>query len=245
MRKRGRFFYTHKLAVLNTLLMLFVLAYDPRWLKPYANHKALSFYLGVLVLVGLFLEFAGIWYKTRFIYSHTGAKERKVPSWLQVLFFPRFIISGGVAAFALSGLGWLDKSDFLLLLLAGYAAVKEFWVRATLMNPENASGDRRGPVMTVLAEGMLVASMIISYIALWQLFLWDNEKLMYLIQNPINFGFVALLFGVVLLSLETPYLVEVAMRTQFTRRRWGGLFTLLLPVAALLAQLYRMGHLNF
>jgi hypothetical protein len=245
MRKRGRFLYTHKLAALNVLLMVFILGYDPRWLKHMNSDFAFMFYAGVLVLVSLFLEFAGIYFKTRFIYSHTGAKEKKIPALLQLLFFPRVFISGASMAFAFSGLGWLQKSDFILLIIAAYATGKEFWVRATLVSPENAPSDRRSEATTLVSEMMLFLYMVVLYMAFWQIFLWDNDKLLYLIKNPINFGFVVAAFGLVLFSVQLPYLVEIAMRTQYTRRRWGALFTMMLPIAALLAQLYRLGHMNF
>lgn len=245
MRKRGRFLYTHKLAALNVLLMLFFLAYDPRWLKPLNNNVPFMFYAGVLVLVALFLEFAGIYFKTRFIYSHTGAKEKKVPLLLQILFFPRLLIAGAAMAMAFSGLGWLQKSDFILLILAAYGTAKEFWVRSTLVSPENAPSDRRGEGTTLMSEVMLFVYMAVLYMAFWQMFLWENEKILYLIKSPVNFGFTAAIFGLILFSVQLPYLVEIAMRTQYTRRRWGALFTMILPVTALLAQLYRLGHLNF
>lgn len=234
--------YVNKVLVLNLILGTLFFALDPRWLHEVESlgSEDFGYFFGVAVLLGLFFEFAALHYKSRFIYSRTGARDRKIPLYIALSFFPRFVISGVVIMFAFRSMGLLEGSDFMLLLIALYAAVKEFWVRSRFMKPEDAQGGRDSLAKRRMADLFFLISVLTIYATIWEVYLLPSHHLLLLMLNPPNWIIVGILAYIMVYSLEMPYLLEEQMVGRSRRRRIFSLITVAIPALGVVFQFARM-----
>ena len=240
MSKLGHFLYTHKLIVLNVFLAGFVAALDPRWLKDFPDTPEINYYIGVCIMALLFFEFASIHYLARFIYSFPRNLQRKFPWYIGISFVPRVLVSSGLALLVLSAMGVLTNSDFFLLLIVFYAATKEFWVRSFLFNTDREKTKRPTWAMMWIAGFMFFLFIAGSYFSMWLVYLWEHQRVMYLLLDPVNWAWDVLIILLITISLEVPYLYEEWIRDKKRSHKILAVCSVLLPVLAFLFTLYRM-----
>lgn len=244
MKKIGTFFYVQKVFFFNLLFALFVVGTDMFFLKWLPDTPEFSYYFGVLILVGVFFDFAGIYYKTQLLYSFSFNHDRKIPFYFGLTFLPRLVFNGLIILLAISAMGWLKSSDFWLLPATILASVKEFWVRSTLLNPQDARGERIGAGKIWLGEILLFLSMCISYLGLWFVYLKDADKMLLKAMYPKNYPFVAIIFALFLLAWQLPNLLEEYFRNKHRGQKIFALISLILPVLAILFVFFKRGFLD-
>lgn len=243
MNKFSHFLYTHKLIVLNALLAAFIAAFDPGYLKGLPDNPEFNYYLGVGLVVLLFFEFAGIYYKSRFIYSFEHTTHRKIPLYFGLSFFPRLLVAGGLAILVLRAMGALEVSDFFLIPIILYATLKEFWVRAELLETKRERNPRPSKFKVWVGEVMLFLFFAGAYTAVWEIFLLENPRVLYLLLDPINWAFDLIGFALILFSMEIPFYYEEAVREKPATQKLMAQLSLILPVLAFLFVLYRLNFL--
>lgn len=245
MSKTSHFFYQNKIIIFNLLLTAFLVGFNPEWTQLLPDTTQINYYLGVFFLFGLFMEFAGIYYKSRFIFSFFDSLQRKVPPYIGWTFLPRIMVSGALATLALDAMNALEITDFFLIPITLYAVLKEFWVRNMLLRTERETQYSRPPAWkTILGEIFLFLFIAIGYLSIWRVYLFENPRIKYLVLSPINWIFVALGFLAVLLCLEMPHYWEQHLRTKPRSVKILSLISVILPTLGLLAQLYMIGFVR-
>lgn len=243
MNRFGHFLYTHKLIVLNVLLTGFIVGLDPRVLVDIPDTPEFNYYIGVCIMGLLFFEFAAIHYLSRFIYSFPRNLQRKLPWYIGISFVPRVLVSSGLALLVLSAMGVLTDSDFYLLLIIVYAATKEFWVRSFLFNADRKKTKRPSRIMNWAGAIMFFLFIAGSYFSLWEVYLYEHQRIMYLFLNPINWAWDILIFMVIIVSLEVPYLYEEWIREKKRSHKVLAVCSVLLPILGFVFTLYRLSYL--
>lgn len=245
MSKFSHFLYLNKIIIFNLLLTVFLVGVDPEWTQLLEDTPQLDYYLGVVFLFGLFLEFAGIYYKSRFLFSFYDTLQRKTPWFIGWTFVPRVLVSGALATLALDSMGALEISDFFLIPIALYAVMKEFWVRNKLLNTDRESQGKRPPAWkTILGEIFIFLFIAIGYLSIWRVYLLEHPRIKYMVLSPINWVFVGLGFLGVILCLEMPHYWEQHLRTKPRSVKILSLLSVILPTIGLLVQLYLMGFVR-
>lgn len=232
------FFFRHKILVINLLLMAIIVGVDPEMHLRLPDNPAVDYYIGVFILFALFLEFAGIYYKSLVIFSFHSALYQKVPGILGWSFVPRVLISGVVASLAVDTMGGFAYSEFFLIPIVVYASFKEFWVRSVLFNTERERGPRPNALRTALADILLFFYIVTAYFAIWKVYFLESPRVMFLVMSPINWGFAALAFFIVLFAFEMPLLWEDHLKPKTKLQKRMAYLSLLLPVIGLLARFY-------
>ena len=244
MTRTSRFLYTHKLLIFNVLLFIYVLAMDPELYNISVGHESyFHFGLGVLLVFSLFLEYAAIISKTKFIYSHRNYSKKKIPVWLRLLFFPRLVIFGAILALAFRGLGMLESADWLVIIIVLYATVKELWVRGTLMNVEFEVKEKIPSWRVLSGEILFFLFKMVAYLGLWELFLIETPKILKRAIQPQNYVIVAPIFLLFTISVMLPYLVEENFREKRKSQKVISYLSLLLPTVAFILQLMRLKYM--
>ncbi|MEL7400043.1 MAG: hypothetical protein AAGN35_16935 [Bacteroidota bacterium] len=245
MSKTSQFLYQYKIIIFNLLLTAFLVGFNPEWTQLLPDTRQVNYYLGVFFLFGLFLEFAGIYYKSRFIFSFYDSLQRKLPYYIGWTFLPRVLVSGALATLALSAMSALEITDFFLIPITLYAVLKEFWVRNILLRTDRESHYPRPPAWkTTLGEIFLFLFIAIGYVSIWKVYLLENPRIKYLVLSPINWAFVALGFIAVLLCLEMPHYWEQHLRTKPRTIKTLSILSVILPTLGLLVQFYLMGFVR-
>jgi hypothetical protein len=232
----GTFSYRYRVLVFNLLLAGVVGGLDPRWLEMLPVDVNLDFYLGVGIMVALFMEFAGIWFKSRLIFSFESSLHRNVPAYIGWTFLPRVLVSGAFATLALDIMGALAVSDFFLLPIILYATIKEFGVRTVLLDTVREKLPRPGGARLWLGDVLIFIAIAVAYAAIWKVYLLDNQHMMYVVISPINWGFTAATFFAMLFVLEMPFFWEEFLHGKSAGGRWFSILTILLPTLALIGR---------
>ncbi|MEM7035496.1 MAG: hypothetical protein AAF570_00875 [Bacteroidota bacterium] len=230
--------------IFNLLLTAFLVGFNPEWLQLLPDNSDFNYYVGVGILGFLFLEFAGLYYKSRWIFSFSEALHRKVPWYISNTFLPRVIVSGIFATLAFQAMGALEISDFFLLPIILYATMKEFWVRSVLLATEKDKNPRPAAFKVWMGEIMIFLFICVGYMAVWKYFLLENPRVKYMVLSPINYGFVVAAFLVMLYCLLMPYFWEAHLGSRTKRQRVLNYLSILLPTGGLIAQLYLMGFVR-
>ncbi|MBK9451671.1 MAG: hypothetical protein IPN95_20105 [Bacteroidetes bacterium] len=240
----GSFSYRYRVLVFNILLAGLIFGIDPYWFQLIPDLSNLNFYLGVGLMVALFLEFAGIWFKSRLLFSFENSIHRKVPLLFGLSFIPRLLISGAFATLAFDIMGALVISDYFLLPIILYATMKEFGVRSMLLDTVREKLPRPGGIRVWIGDVMLFVFIAMMYAAIWKVYLWENQHMMYVIISPINWGFTAGIFFFMILCLEMPFFWEEYLHNKSAGGRWFSIFTVLLPTIGLIGRflLMRLSH---
>lgn len=245
MSKFGHFLYQYKIITFNVLLAIFLVTFNPAWTQLLPDTQEMNYYLGVVFLCGLFFEFASVWFRSRFIFSFYDSLHQKVPWYIGSTFLPRVLTSGALAMLALQSMGALEVSDFFLIPIIIYAAVKEFWVRNVLLDTDRESQNARPPVIkNWLAEILLFLFLCLGYISIWKVYLIPHPRIYYMVLSPINWAFVALGFLLAIYCLEMPHFWEHHLRTKPKRIKVLSVLSLLLPTLALVLQMYMIGFVR-
>lgn len=245
MNKFGHFLYEHKLIFLNLFFAGFIVLLDPLKIDFIPDTPEFDYYTGVSIMALLFMEFAGIHYKARWIYSFPGNLNHKTPIYFLLSFIPRILLSAGLAALALSAMGALELSDFFLLPIILYATAKEFWVRSHLFNSERERAKRPSTAIVWITEIGFFIFLCGIYFAFWDVYLMEHERMMYLLMTPINWGFDIAVFLLAVVSLQIPHLYEEWTRSKPRSRKVLAVLSVLLPVLAFTFTLYRFNFLSF
>jgi len=243
MNRIGHFLYTHKLFILNIFLAGFIALLDPRMLHVLPDSAEASYYMGVSLMAILFLEFASIHYLGRFIYSFNRNLQRKLPWYIGMSFIPRVLVSVGLGMLVLDAMGVLTISDFFLVLIIFYATAKEFWVRSFLLNANRSKTKRPSKFMNWTTAIAFFLFLCAAYFSLWEIYLLEHQRVMFLYLAPINWALDILIFAVVVVALEIPFLYEEWTRNKTRAQKVLALSSLLLPVLAFVFNLYRMKYL--
>lgn len=244
MNKFGHFLYNHKLIILNLFLAGFIVLVDPTKLGFIPDTAEFNYYTGVSILTLLFFEFAAIHYKSRWIYSFSQNLNQKTPILFYFSFIPRILISAGLAAMVLSAMGALEISDFFLIPIILYATTKEFWVRSFLLNSEREKAKRPSKAIIWIAEIGFFLFLAGSYFALWDVYLLEHERTMYLLLTPINWVFDILALAIALVALELPHLYDEYKRAKPRTQKVLAVLSILLPLLAFVFTLYRFNFLS-
>lgn len=232
----GTFSYRYRVLVFNLLLAGVVGGLDPQWLLLLPEAEDFNYYLGVVIVVALFMEFAGIWYKSRLLFSFESSLHRKVPWYIGWSFLPRVLVSGAIATLALDIMGALTVTDFFLLPLILYATIKEFGVRAILLDTVREKLPRPHGLRLWLGDVLLFIFTVVAYAAVWKVYLLDNQHMMYVLISPINWGFTAAAFFAIIFFLEMPFFWEEYLHGKSRGGRWFSILTVLLPTIALIGR---------
>jgi hypothetical protein len=232
----GTFSYRYRVLVFNLLLAGVFLGIDPHWFEQLPEWTDLKFYLGIVIIVALFLEFAGIWYKSRLIFSFESSLHRKVPWYIGWTFVPRVLISGAIATLALDEMEALSISDYFLLPIILYATIKEFGVRTILLDTVREKLPRPGGVRLWIGDVLLFIFIAIAYCAIWKVYLLQNPSMMYVIISPINWGFTAGAFFLIIFFLEMPFFWEEYLHGKSAGGRWFSVLTVLFPTMGLIGR---------
>jgi hypothetical protein len=232
----GSFSYRYRVFVFNLLLGGVVLGFDPHWLSVIPDDEDVNFYIGLGLMVALFLEFAGIWFKSRLIFSFEGSLHRKVPWYIGWSFLPRILISGGLASLAFDTMGALAISDYFLLPIILYATVKEFGVRSILLDTVREKLARPSAVRLWIGDVLLFVFILIAYAAAWKIYLLETPHIMYVIISPINWGFTAGAFFFMVFCLEMPFFWEEFLHGKSAAGRWLSVLTIFLPTVGLIGR---------
>lgn len=232
----GTFSYRYRTLVFNILLAGVVGGFDPHWLDWMPETEKLNYYLGVGIIVALFLEYAGIYFKSRLLFSFESSLHRPVPGYVGWTFLPRIVISCAFAMLALDIMGALTVTDFFLLPIILYATIKEFGVRSILLDTVREKLPRPGGIRLWIGDVLLFVFMVVAYIAIWKVYLLDNQHMMYVIISPINWGFTAGGFFLMIFFLEMPFFWEEYLHDKSRAGRWFSFLTVLLPTLALIGR---------
>lgn len=239
MSKLNLFLYKKKIQVFNWILGVYIFLVPPEIFGFMGDSEEFQYFLAVGLMVAFFLEFAGIWYKTHFIYSRRMAQENKVPIWLKLSFLPRIAVSGGLGLLAFAGIGLLNRTDFTLIAVVFYAVLKEFWVRSTLMNPESTAGAKISPGRAWLGEIFIFIYIAVGYICVWEFYLLDEGRILGHMAYLHNLPIFGLGFLIALTVMFVPYIVEDHFRGD--RNRIWMYLSFLLPLASFCFHIYRIG----
>lgn len=237
------FFYRYKILVVNFILAVTIAGVDPMLLHQLPDSEAFHYYLGVGIIAVLFLEIAAIWYKSRLLFSFPDALFQKVPWYIQASFVLRVGFSGLVAALALANMGALEVSEFFLIPIVLYAAVKEFWVRSVLLITEREKAVRPNALRLTISEIALPGFILVSYFAIWHTYLLETPRIMYLVMSPINWPVAAIVFMLMLFAFEMPYFWEDHLRPKSKAQHALAYASLLLPAAGLLVRFSLQSYL--
>jgi hypothetical protein len=237
------FFYRYKILAVNFVLAVVIAAVDPMLLQRLPDSSEFQYYLGVGIIVALFAEVYAVWYKSRLLYSFPDALYRKVPFYFHASFVPRVGFSGLIAAFALTNMGALALSEFFLILIVLYAAVKEFWVRSVLLVSDREKSIRPNAFHLAMGEIALPLFILVSYFTIWHTYLLENPRIMYMVMSPINWAVAAPVFALMLFAFEMPYFWEDHLRPKTKAQHALAYVSLLLPVIALLVRFYLQSYL--
>lgn len=237
------FFYRYKILAVNFILAAFIAGVDPMLLQQLPDSPEFHYYFGVGIIVALFAEVYAIWYKSRLLFSFPDALYQKVPFHIQASFVLRVGFSGLICALALTNMGALALSEFFLILIVLYAAVKEFWVRSVLLVTEREKAVRPHSVHLALSEVALVFFILVGYFTIWHTYLLETPRIMYMVMSPINWPVAALVFGLMLYAFEMPYFWEDHLRPKSRAQHALAYASLLLPVTALLVRFYLQSYL--
>jgi hypothetical protein len=232
----GTFSYRYRVLVFNLLLAGVVGGLDPHWLEMLPQDANLNYYIGVGIVVALFLEFAGIWFKSRLLFSFESSLHRNVPAYIGWTFLPRLLVSGAIATLALDTMGALTVSDFFLIPLILYATIKEFAVRTILLDTVREKLPRPGNVRQWIGDVFLFVFIVVAYAAIWKVYLLQNQHMMYVMISPINWGFTGLAFFAMLFVLEMPFFWEEFLHGKTAGGRWFSILTIILPTLALIGR---------
>lgn len=232
----GTFSYRYRVLVFNLLLAGVVAGLDPDWLLLLPNDVQLDYYLGVGIIVALFFEFAGIWYKSRLLFSFESSLHRSVPWYIGWSFFPRVLIGCAIAMLALDVMGALTISDFFLLPIILYATIKEFGVRTILLDTVREKLPRPEGFRLWIGDVLLFVFIVVAYVAIWKVYLLQNQHMMYVLISPINWGFTAAAFFAMVFCFEMPFFWEEYLHGKSTAGRWFSIATVLLPTLALVGR---------
>jgi hypothetical protein len=232
----GTFSYRYRILVFNLLLAGVVGGLDPQWLEMLPDTDQFNYYIGCGIVVALFFEFAGIWFKSRLLFSFEGSLHRDVPWYVGWTFVPRILISGAFATLALDIMGALSMTDFFLIPIILYATIKEFGVRTILLDTVREKLPRPGGVRLWIGDVLLFVFIAVAYIAIWKVYLLENQHMMYVLISPINWGFTAGAFFAVLFFLEMPFFWEEFLHGKSGAGRWFSIVTILLPTLALIGR---------
>jgi|GEM_PF-3121679 hypothetical protein len=238
------FLFRHKIVVVNLFLMVFILGFDPDILSLLPQTVAADYYVGVAIIASMFLELAGIWFTARMVFSHGQALYQKVPIWILLTFFPRVAVSGAIATLAIDAMRGFHFTEFFLVPIVLYAAVKEFWARMVLLNTEREKTIRPTRLQSILGDFSLVAFILVSYLAIWKVYLLETPRLMYQVMSPVNWGFDALAMAVVIYALEMPLFWEDHLKPKTQSQRLASYWSLLLPVVGLVGRLFLQSYLR-
>lgn len=238
MSNTGTFSYRYKILVFNLLLAVIVLGFDPDWLRFIPDRPDINYYLGIFILLGVFLEFAGIWFKSRVNFSKEAALHRVTPMHIGLTFVPRVLVTGAIATLALDSMGALEMTDFFLLPLVLFATFKEFFVRSIYLDSEREKLVEPTGMRKWIGDVLLFGGIVISYVAIWKVYLLEHEHIMFAILSPINWGFAAPAFLLILFCLEMPLFYEEFLLNKPKSKRFLSFLTLLLPVLALLGRFF-------
>jgi hypothetical protein len=236
----GSFSYRYRILVFNLLLGGIVLGLDPHWLALLPDFADFNFYLGIGLMLVLFMEYAGIYFKSRLIFSFESSLHRKVPFFVGWSFLPRVIISGALATLVLNVMGALTVSDYFLLPIILYAVIKEFSVRSMLLDTVREKLPRPTGVRLWIGDVLMFIFVAVSYAAIWKIYLLENPNMMYVIISPINWGFTAGGFFLTIFFLEMPFFWEEYLHGKSAAGRWFSILTVLLPTFALVGRLLIM-----
>lgn len=237
----GTFSYRYKILVFNLLLAVIILGFDPHWLRFIPDRPDMNYYLGIFILMGIFLEFSGIWFKSRVNFSKEDALHRVTPMLIGLTFVPRVLVTGAIATLALDSMGALEISDFFLLPLVLFATFKEFFVRSIYLDSEREKLVAPKGFRKSIGDVLLFIGIVIAYIAIWKVYLLEHSHIMYAILSPINWGFAALAFLLFLYFYEMPLFYEEFLQNKSKSKRFLSILTLLFPVVALLGRFFLIG----
>jgi hypothetical protein len=233
----GTLSYRYRPLVFNLLLAGVVIGLDPMWLRLVPEREDLNYYLGVGIVVALFLEYAGIYFKSRLLFSFESSLHRHRPWYFSLSFVPRVVVSGAIATLALDIMGALSVSDFFLLPIILYATLKELGVRAVLMDTVRERLPRPGGIRLWVGDVLLFIFMAVSYAAIWKVYLLENEPMMYAVISPINWAFTALIWFAFVALLEMPFFWEEYLHGKSVSGRLFSFLTVLFPVVALIGRM--------
>lgn len=236
----GTFSYRYRVLVFNLLLGGVILGIDPAWFALLPDGEEISFYLGLGILVALFFEFAGIWFKSRLLFSFESSLHRKVTWYVGVSFIPRVLIGGAIATLALDIMGALSISDYFLLPIILYATIKEFGVRAVLLNTEREKLPRPQGMRLWIGDVLIFIFIAVAYAAVWKVYLLEKPHMMYILIAPINWGFTAGAFFCILFFLEMPFFWEEYLHGKSVTGRWFSVLTVLFPTVGLIGRFLLM-----
>lgn len=243
MNKFGYFLYQQKMILLNLFLAGLIAALDPRDLRLLPRTAEYSQNAGLIFLTLLFFEFAAIHYKARWIYSFRRNLERKTPFLIYLSFVPRVLISCGFMLWTLAAMGALEKTDFFLILIIVYGAAKEFWVRGNLLNSSREASKRPSKFMMWTTEIAFFLFLGGAYVAMWYIYLFDHERIMFQLLSPINWIFLIPTFAFVMVALQIPMIFDELRRMKPRSQKIVAYGSILLPILAFVFAIYRFNFL--
>ncbi len=236
----GSFSYRYRILVFNILLAGVVFGIDPKWFELLPDRVNFNFYLGLGLMVALFFEFAGIWFKSRLLFSFEASIHRKVPLMFGLTFLPRLLISGAFATLAFDVMGALVISDYFLLPIILYATIKEFGVRSILLDTVREKLARPTGMRVWIGDVLLFVFIAVMYAAIWKVYLLENQSMMYVLISPINWGFTAGAFFLMVLCLEMPLFWEEYLHNKSRGGRIFSILTVLFPTLGLIGRFLLM-----
>ncbi len=243
MNKLGYFLYNHKMILLNVILAVFIALLDPRELLKIPATEQMEQNIGLILLTLLFFEFAAIHYKGRWIYSFPRNLDRKTPITLYLSFIPRVLLGCIFMLWVLSAMGAVERSDFFLIPIIVYGAAKEFWVRGFFLNSSRSVTKRPSKLMMWVTEIGFFLFLAGTYTALWEVYFFNHERVMYQLVSPINWVFLFPLFATLMTALQMPFLYDEYRRLKPRRQKMIAYFSILLPVLAFVFAVYRFNFL--
>ena len=193
------------------------------------------------MLSSLFLEFGAIHYKAAGVYSKEELRERKIPVLIQLSFFPRLIIAFVFAALFFQSMGWISKTDFVLVPILLFAFAFEFWIRATLLNPAYGDTNAVNRTRFFLSDSFHLIFLIVFYFCIWQLLLLDTQWLLGKMRYAQNYPLFSGIFLAVMACLQLPYIIEEYFRPKGSRGRLGAVLSFLAPLATFIYHMYWAG----
>lgn len=237
-----RFLYRFKFATVNIVFGIVSFALPLLKWKEIDAQADFFFVLGVLLVAGLFLEFGAVHYKAAGVYSKEEHHEVKIPLIIQLTFFPRLIISFVFAALFFQALGWISKTDFVLVPILLFAFAYEFWIRSSLLNPSYGQTNTINRVRFFLSDSFHLMFLIVFYFCIWQLLLLDTEWLLGKMRYVQNYPLFCAFFLVAMLCLQLPYIVEEYFRPKGHGGRLAAILSFIAPLATFIYHMYWAGE---
>ncbi len=226
-----RFLIRHKFASVNIIFAVLAASIPPTLFKAQLANPNFFHILGIVLFASIFLEIGATHYKASFIYASDELREAAIPWWLSISFLLRIVVSFIVITLVTKGLGWLRASDFVLILLVGYAMAFEFWVRASLLNPEYGEKNKVNIFRVWLGEFFHMVYLLSVYFCLWCLLLLDSQMIQTKMTYTQNYPILAGLFLLFFITLQLPNVVEEYFRPKGNRGRISGMISFVFPVA--------------